>query len=99
MTDMELRRRRALYRAQHRGTKEMDIVIGRYAEAKLGAMDAAGLSLFEEFLALPDPLLQGWLLTGDGTAPPAFEELVAGMRAHHGLVGGEQGTDGGQAGR
>lgn len=94
MTDMELRRRRALYRAQHRGTKEMDIVIGRYAEATLGAMDEAGLDLFEEFLALPDPLLQGWLLTGDGTAPTAFQDLVAGMRAHHGLHDSEHGPDG-----
>ena len=89
MTDLELRRRRALYRAQHRGAKEMDIVIGRYAEATLGAMDAAGLDLFEEFLALPDPMLQGWLLNGDGTAPPAFQDLVAGVRAHHGLANGE----------
>lgn len=94
MTDLELRRRRALYRAQHRGTKEMDIVIGRYAEATLGAMDAAGLDLFEEFLALPDPMLQGWLLTGDGTAPPAFQDLVAGVRAHHGLANGEPGPRG-----
>jgi antitoxin CptB len=94
MTDMELRRRRALYRAQHRGTKEMDIVIGRYAEASLGAMDAAGLDLFEEFLALPDPMLQGWVLAGDGTAPPAFQALVARVRAHHGLNDGTQGLDG-----
>jgi len=94
MTDMELRRRRALYRAQHRGTKEMDIVIGRYAEATLGTMDEGSLDLFEQFLALPDPMLQGWLLTGDGTAPPAFEHLVSGVRAYHGLDRTEHAPDG-----
>ncbi len=85
MTDVETRRRRALYRAQHRGTKEMDIVIGRYAEAHLGAMDGVGLAQFEEFLALPDPMLQGWVLSGDGSEPPAFKDLVAGVRRYHGL--------------
>lgn len=85
MTDVEQRRRRALYRAQHRGTKEMDLVIGRFAETHLDGMDAAGLEHFEEFLALPDPMLQGWILTGDGTEPAAFKELVAGVRRYHGL--------------
>ena len=35
MTDLEIRRRRAAYRAHHRGTKEMDWLVGRYADAHL----------------------------------------------------------------
>ncbi len=53
-----MRRRRALYRAQHRGTKEMDHLLGRFAEARLAEMDDAALGLFETLLALPDPDLQ-----------------------------------------
>lgn len=86
MSDVELRRRRALYRAQHRGTKEMDHVIGRYAEAELGGMEDPSLEHFEQFLALPDPMLQGWLLGGDGTEPAAFKDLVAVVRRYHGLT-------------
>ncbi len=62
--DLEMRRRRAAYRASHRGTKEMDIILGRYAEARLGAMAGEELSAFERFLALPDPLLTQWFSSG-----------------------------------
>ena len=47
-----LRRKRALYRAQYRGTKEMDWMIGRYAVAKLDAMSLDQLQTFETFLEL-----------------------------------------------
>lgn len=86
MSDVELRRRRALYRAQHRGTKEMDFILGRYAHERLPAMDEAELTQFEQFLALPDPLLQGWMLSGAARdVPDEFAALVSGVRAYHGL--------------
>ncbi len=85
--DLEMRRRRAAYRASHRGTKEMDIVLGRYAEARLGIMSLAELELFERLLALPDPQLNQWFAQG-ATAGDAgeFAELIVGLRAHHGLA-------------
>lgn len=86
MTDeIELRRRRAAYRAAHRGTKEMDIMIGRYAAATLPTLDDPALAHFEEFIALPDPELQKWLLTAEETAAPAFTALVSKVRKFHGL--------------
>jgi antitoxin CptB len=85
--DLDVRRRRAAYRASHRGTKEMDIVLGRYAEARLAAMSAAELDAFERFLALPDPLITSWFANGE-TAEDAgeFAIFVAALRAHHGLT-------------
>jgi antitoxin CptB len=85
--DLETRRRRAAYRAAHRGTKEMDIVLGRYAEARLGAMSPSELTVFERFLALPDPLLNQWFTLGtDGDGEAAeFAGLVDALRVHHGL--------------
>lgn len=85
--DLEMRRRRAAYRASHRGTKEMDIILGRYAEARLGAMAGEELSAFERFLALPDPLLTQWFSSG-ATAGDAgeFAGLIAALRTHHGLA-------------
>jgi antitoxin CptB len=85
--DLEMRRRRAAYRAAHRGTKEMDIILGRYAEARLKVMADEELSSFERFLALPDPLLTEWFSRG-ATAEDAgeFAELIETLRAHHGLA-------------
>lgn len=83
--EIELRRRRAAYRAAHRGTKEMDIMIGRYAAATLPELTDPALAHFEEFITLPDPELQKWLLTADAVAAPAFTALVADVRKFHGL--------------
>lgn len=84
--DVATRRRRALYRAMHRGTKEMDHLVGRYAEARLPSMSAAALARFERFLAMPDPMLQAWFFeSGDGAAPE-FREIISDMRCFHGLA-------------
>jgi antitoxin CptB len=88
-TDIDSRRRRAAYRASHRGTKEMDWVLGRYADARLGAMSAEALSLFERLLALPDPELCDMLLPPHTPAPAEFAGLIAAVRAFHGLKDGE----------
>jgi antitoxin CptB len=83
--DLETRRRRATYRASHRGTKEMDIVLGRYAEARLASMSPTELAVFERFLALPDPLLNQGFTQGGGADAGEFAGLIDGLRAHHGL--------------
>jgi len=82
--ELERRRRRAAYRATHRGTKEMDIALGRFAEARLSAMSAARLAVFERLLALPDPLLQE-MIWDPGGGSGELAELVAEVRAFHGL--------------
>jgi antitoxin CptB len=83
--DLDTRRRRAAYRAAHRGTKEMDFMVGRYAEAILPTLDDPALARFEQFLSLPDPELQGWLLKPERIAGLAFEDLIADVRKFHGL--------------
>lgn len=85
MTTDETRRRRALYRAQHRGTKEMDFLLGRYAEARLGGMAADDLTAFEELLALPDPQLQGWLMMGQSFEGSALADLLRDIQTFHGI--------------
>jgi antitoxin CptB len=85
--DLDMRRRRAAYRATHRGTKEMDVLVGRYAEAKLATFSAQELARFEAFLTLPDPTLQTWIFSGRvGAEGSEFEAIVSDMRAFHGLA-------------
>ena len=84
--DLATRRRRAAYRAWHRGTKEMDWMLGRFADSALTAMTAETLASFERLLAMPDPDLQQMLLHPEiAAAPAALVELVARLRAFHGL--------------
>ena len=58
------RQRRARWRAWHRGMQEMDIILGRFADARVPAMDDAELSAFEQVLAIEDTDLYGWLVKG-----------------------------------
>jgi antitoxin CptB len=83
--DVETRRRRAAYRASHRGTKEMDWVIGRFAEQALADMTTERLTAFEELLGLPDPVLHDMLMDGVPVADERLAGLVADIRAFHGL--------------
>lgn len=85
-SDLDMRRRRAMWRATHRGTKELDILVGRYATAMLPAMAGASLDLFEDFLAVTEADLQRWLLTPGATAEQKFANLVSAMRRFHGLT-------------
>lgn len=83
MTGIESRIKRALYRAQHRGTKELDFILGRFAVAELAGFDAAELTAFEELLALPDPQIDGWI-KGEA-APLGVQPMIARIRRHHRL--------------
>lgn len=84
MGDLDIRRRRAQWRAEHRGTKEMDLLLGRYASDAVPAMDDAALTRFEAFLQLQDPELQRWILNGEA-CPAEAKPLVDAVRAFHGL--------------
>ncbi len=58
----ESRKKRARYRSWHRGQKEMDVVLGRFADTHLDNFDEAMLVHYEAVLDLPDPDLFSWLI-------------------------------------
>lgn len=66
----EARRKRMLWRARHRGIKEMDIVLGGYAERHLASMPIAELDRFEQLLEVPDQQFLAWM-TGTEQVPVA----------------------------
>ena len=84
-SDLDTRRRRAGYRANYRGTKEMDWLLGKYAQAKLPGMDEAALTHFEQFLSLADPDLNAWILNPARITGLEFAGLVDDIRAFHDL--------------
>jgi antitoxin CptB len=74
MTDTEqpprdARRRRLLYRANHRGTHETDLLVGGYVARRIDGFSPAELDALEELLELPDTDLADWL-TGRLPIPP-----------------------------
>ncbi len=79
--DLDVRRRRVLYRAWHRGIREMDLIMGRFADAEIGTMRDADLDDFERLIEVPDRDVYLWI-TGEAEAPsnyktPVFRRLKA----------------------
>ena len=64
----EIRRKRLLFRAWHRGTREADLILGSFAEAYLAGFDQRRLDAFEALLEVPDAELFDWIA---GRAAPA----------------------------
>jgi antitoxin CptB len=78
---LEIRRRRLLFRATHRGTQENDLLIGRFVAARIGVLTEADIAALEELLEYPENLLADWL-TGREPIPPALDSpLLREMRA------------------
>lgn len=83
MDEIELQdwRKKLLFRAWHRGTRELDIMIGRFAESAVPGFGASELAQFEELMKENDPDFYDWII---GKAiPPAhvnnavLEKLIA----------------------
>ncbi len=73
--DREIRLKRLAMRSARRGTKEMDIILGRYAETHLAGMDGPALDHYEALLDENDQDLYQWV-TGQQTPPAALRELI-----------------------
>ncbi len=58
---LDARRRRLLFRANHRGTHENDLLVGGFVAARIATLDEAELDALEAILELPDVELSDWL--------------------------------------
>ena len=72
---LDPRRRRLLYRAWHRGTREMDLILGRFADTALVGMSADELDEFERLSDLLDGDLYSWI-TGESAVPAVHDTAM-----------------------
>jgi antitoxin CptB len=72
---IENRRKRLRFRSWHRGTKEMDLLIGSFADAHLAAFGSDQLDRFEALLDVPEPVVYDWIL-GRGDPPDDYNHDV-----------------------
>ena len=85
-SDLGMRRRRALWRATHRGSKEMDFLLGRFAEQALDGMNSSEIAVFERLIEAPAPALESCVLEGYSLGEPDLDELIERLRRFHGLT-------------
>jgi antitoxin CptB len=68
---MDVRRRKLTFRAWRRGFREMDLLMGSFAEQHIQDMNDAALDEFERLLDQPDWEVYGWLM---GQKPPPEDQ-------------------------
>ncbi len=66
---LDERRKRLLFRCWHRGTREMDLILGRFADAEIARLDEQELGHLERLIEVPDPDLYAALTGGAPLAP------------------------------
>jgi len=79
-TDIRLKRLRI--RSWRRGTKEMDLLLGGYADGPLHRADAAALDAYEALLEENDNDLYDWI-SGAAVPDPAHADMVRRIQTFH----------------
>lgn len=72
---MDIRKKKMRFRAWHRGFKEMDLIVGTFADRRLETLSAAELDQFEAILNEEDTPLYQWI-TGKAPMPAHLDTPV-----------------------
>jgi len=69
---MDDRRKKLRFRAWRRGFREIDLILGGFADAKLQNLDDRGVDEFERLLEAADQDVYAWII-GQAPAPPEHD--------------------------
>ena len=73
--NISIKRKQMVFRSWHRGTREVDLLLGRFADAHIWGFDTEQLALYDRFLNNSDPDIYNWI-TGQEPVPPAEDNKV-----------------------
>lgn len=85
-TDMD-KRKRLKFRSWHRGTRELDLIMGTFADRHLDGLAGAELDLYDQILTHPDPDLYNWI-TAVEPVPANFKNPVMEKLLRHRVAQG-----------
>ena len=68
-------RKKLSIRSWRRGTKELDLILGRFSHEKLMNFEMSELELYEHFLSNDDHLIYNWLFEKEDS-PRIYKNLV-----------------------
>ena len=81
----DIRIKRLSMRSWRRGIKEMDLVLGGFADAGLAGLDGAAMDVYEVLLEENDWDLYYWV-TGAREVPEAHRAMIDLLRRHSGIA-------------
>lgn len=81
LEDIDTKRKRLIFRSWHRGTREMDLILGSFADLYVPEFSAQDLTLYDEILHHSDPDLYNWISGKEDTPAnyrnPVMDKLLA----------------------
>ena len=80
-SEEEIRRKRLKIRSWRRGTREMDLILGPFADQVLPGLSEAELAQYEALLRESDHDLYQWI-SGQRPVPEGFAGLIGRIRAN-----------------
>lgn len=72
---LDTRRRKLLFRSWHRGMREMDLILGSFADANIDKLNDDELDHYEALLEITDKDLLSWIV-GEHPVPAAVDHEV-----------------------
>ena len=82
--NIETWRRRLAFRSWHRGTRELDLLFGPFADARLAAYGTESLTHYEDLLMAPDPDVYNWIVGREAPEPAYDTPVLHDVIAFHG---------------
>ena len=73
--DIHVVRKKLSIKSWRRGTKELDLILGRFSDNNLSKLELGQLDLYEQLLSNDDHLIYGWLF-GKEEGPRTFAGLI-----------------------
>ena len=72
---LEIVRKKLSIRSWRRGTKELDLILGRFSDENIANLEISELHLYEQLLSNDDHLIYSWLFEKE-ESPKIFKILV-----------------------
>ncbi|HET7714483.1 MAG TPA: succinate dehydrogenase assembly factor 2 [Bauldia sp.] len=82
--DIDTRRRRLRFRAWHRGIRETDLIMGRFADAYIETFTVEEMADFERLLEIPDRDILDWVTGASPVPKDAMTPMLGRILAFHG---------------
>lgn len=69
-----------IYRSWHRGTKELDLILGNFIEDNISNMKESEIKVYEDLLASEDPEIYNWIVKSENPPNQQLDNLIKKIR-------------------
>lgn len=81
--NISIMRKKLIFRSWHRGTREIDLLLGNFADAHVPSFDADALAAYDRFLQNSDPDIYNWVSGAEPVLPSEDGLVMQALRAFY----------------